>query len=40
MPAVIISLGFELRWGVHDLYGPNLDGYGISKWYGTQFPPS
>jgi peptidoglycan/xylan/chitin deacetylase (PgdA/CDA1 family) len=26
-PAVIISLDFELRWGVHDIYGLDFDGY-------------
>jgi peptidoglycan/xylan/chitin deacetylase (PgdA/CDA1 family) len=27
LPAVVISLDFELRWGVHDVYGLDIDGY-------------
>lgn len=24
---IIISIDFEMRWGVHDVYGPNMDAY-------------
>lgn len=26
-PTVVISMDFEMRWGVHDVYGLNFDGY-------------
>lgn len=27
VPGIIISIDFEMRWGVHDIYGCNIDGY-------------
>ena len=27
MSLVVISLDFEMRWGVHDIYGCNFDAY-------------
>ncbi|MBI3773306.1 MAG: polysaccharide deacetylase family protein [Gammaproteobacteria bacterium] len=27
LPSVVISIDFEMRWGVHDIYGMNFNGY-------------
>lgn len=30
LPKVLISLDFEMRWGVHDVYGSNIDAYRVN----------